>query len=385
MKQFRLVTLFFFAWCAGVANAGSQAPLGLPKIAVPADNPLTRAKIELGRKLFMDRKLSHNNTFSCAMCHVPEQGFTSNELGTAVGIEGQTVRRNSPTIYNVAYVERLFHDGREFSLENQAWGPLLAGNEMGNPSIGHVVEKVRTSSDYHGLFERAFGRRVDMLAIGQALAAYQRTVVSGNSRFDRWRYGRKRDALDVQERLGFEIFAGKGGCSTCHVIGPRNAIFSDNRFHNTGIGYARSMGVRVSYKVQLAPGIHTEVKEEELKSFEPTLPDVGRYEVTLDPADRWAYRTPSLRNVALTGPYMHDGSLTTLDEVIEFYDRGGVDNENKSPLVHPLGLSPQEKKALVAFLGTLTGDNVEILVRDARSGMSQEQPVKPNPVVHRSQ
>lgn len=377
MKQAVTLTLALAIFTAAVLPAHAAGPargpqLGLPPVPTPADNRPTRAKIDLGRKLFMDRRLSHNNTFSCGMCHVPEQGFTSHELGTAIGLEGQTIRRNSPTIYNVAYVEQLFHDGREFSLENQAWGPLLAANEMSNPSIGYVVEKIRVMPDYRGLFEKAFGRGVDMLGVGQALAVYQRMFVSGNSRFDRWYYGGKRDVLDAREQAGFALFMGKGACVACHTVGKRDALFSDNRFHNTGIGYARSMGIQTSYKVQLAPGVHIQVKDEDLKSFEPTLPDVGRYEVTLDPADRWAYRTPILRNVALTAPYMHDGSLATLEEVVEFYDQGGIDNEDRSPLIRPLGLTGEEKTALVAFLKTLTGDNVAKLVKDARAGMSPE-------------
>ena len=355
-------------------------PLGLPPLPVPPENPLTQARIDLGRTLFMDRRLSHNNTLSCAMCHVPEQGFTSNELGTAIGLEGQSIRRNSPTIYNVAYVEQLFHDGREFSLENQAWGPLLAGNEMANPSIGYVVEKIKALPEYAGRFEQAFGGRgPDVQTIGQALAAYQRTLVSANSRFDRWRYGKDADALAAEERTGFRLFAGKAGCSACHSVDERHALFSDNRFHNTGIGFANSMGLPKKHRVQLAPGVFVEVEDKALASFEPPQPDVGRYEVTLDPADSWAYRTPSLRNVALTAPYMHDGSLATLEEVIEFYDRGGIDNPQKSPLLRPLGLAPEEKRALAAFLKSLTGDNVEKRVAEARAAQPGEMPPEKDP------
>jgi cytochrome c peroxidase len=139
---------------ADLLKLARNPPLGLPKLPTPEDNPLSREKIELGRKLFFDRRLSLNNTFSCAMCHVPEQGFTSQEQATAVGVEGRTVRRNSPTLYNVAYAERLFHDGRESTLENQVWGPFLAHNEMANPSIGFVVDKLKALSDYRGLFEK---------------------------------------------------------------------------------------------------------------------------------------------------------------------------------------------------------------------------------------
>lgn len=377
MKFFVSLSLLIGVMGTLCLSGGAQAaallpPLGLPPVSHPADNPPSRAKIELGRKLFMDRRLSHNNTFSCAMCHVPEQGFTSNELATAVGVEGRTVRRNSPTLLNVAYVRQLFHDGREFSLENQVWGPLLARNEMANPSLGYVVEKLRQLPDYRGLFEKAFGRLADVDAIGKALAAYQRTLVSGNSRFDRWKYGRDETALSPKERLGWTVFSGKGGCIACHRVGEKHALFSDEAFHNTGIGYARSMGLKTRYRVELGGGMTTEIGSQVLDDFEQPLPDVGRYEVTLDPAERWAYRTPGLRNVALTAPYMHDGSLRNLEEVVEFYDRGGIENPDLDPLLRPLGLSVEEKSALVALLKTLTGDNVEALVKDARRGASAD-------------
>jgi cytochrome c peroxidase len=364
----------------GTAPFELPPPLGLPGIPLPPDNPLTAARIELGRTLFMDRRLSHNNTLSCAMCHVPEQGFTSNELGTAVGLEGQSIRRNAPTVLNVAYVEQLFHDGREFSLENQAWGPLLAGNEMANPSIGYVVEKIKLLPEYTGRFEAAFGGRgPDVLTVGQALAAYERSLVSGNSRFDRWHYGKEQTALSAEEQAGFLLFTGKAGCSTCHMVGDKYALFTDQRFHNTGIGYAHSMGLPQRHRVQLAPGVYTEVEDQALAAFEPAQADVGRYEVTLDPADSWAYRTPGLRNVALTSPYMHDGSLATLEDVIEFYDRGGIDNPQKSPLLRPLGLSMQEKRELVSFLKSVTGDNVQKLAAEARAAKPDETPPEKDP------
>jgi len=342
-------------------------PLGLPPVPVPAANPLTKEKIDLGRRLFLDRRLSHNNTMSCAMCHVPEQGFTSHELGAAVGMEGRSLRRNSPAVYNVAYQKSLFHEGRELHLEDQVWGPLLTKVEMDMPSIGYVVEKVRQLPEYKGQFEAAFGGPVTAERIGQALASYERTLLSANSRFDRWYYGGDKTALNAQEQRGFGVFMGKGRCSTCHLVGEKSALFTDHKFHNTGLGWERTMfPERSSYKVQLAPGIFVQVMGTLLKSFEPPQPDVGRYEVTIDPKDRWAYKTPMLRNVAVTKPYMHDGSLATLEDVVEFYDKGGINNEIKSPLLVPLDLDALEKAALVAFLKTLTGDNIEALARDAR-------------------
>ena len=357
------------------ASAGGPAPaqrfpaaLGLPAMEVPADNPITPAKVALGRKLFLDRRLSPNGTMSCAMCHVPEQGFTAHELATSVGIGGRSVRRNAPTVLNVAWQQRLFHDGREVSLEDQVWGPLLAANEMGNPSIGYVIERISTLEDYRGLFEAAFdGRGPSAARLGAALASYQRTLVAGDSRFDRWRFGGEASALSAVEQAGFELFAGKGRCATCHRVGQREALFTDHGFHNTGIGWHRSLGTPERTRVELAPGVYTELDRRTIASFaEPPANDVGRYEITLDPKDRWAYKTPSLRNVALTAPYMHDGSLPSLEAVVGFYDRGGIDNPEKSALIAPLGLTASERAALVAFLRALTGSAVAALAADAR-------------------
>ncbi len=353
---------------AGPVAPGPVGSLGLPSLSVPADTPPTPATVALGRKLFLDRRLSPNGTMSCAMCHVPEQGFTSNELRTSVGIEGRTVRRNAPTLLNVAYQQRLFHDGREVSLEDQIWGPLLAANEMGNPSIGYVLERLRSLPDYAGLFERAFaGQGVSALLVGRALAAYQRTLVAGDSRFDRWRYGGDAAALSDIEQRGFVLFVGRARCVACHTVGERDALFTDHGFHNTGIGWRRSYGAPARTRVELAPGVFAELDRRTLETFsEPPAKDVGRYEITLDPRDRWAYKTPTLRNVALTAPYMHDGSLPTLEAVIDFYDGGGVDNPEKSPLIVRLGLDSEERTALAAFLRALTGSNVRALVEEAR-------------------
>jgi cytochrome c peroxidase len=368
-KRVALVGLVTLAGCGPAASPPTGASLGLPALAAPSDNPVTPAKVALGRKLFFDRRLSPNRTMSCAMCHVPEQGFTAHELATSVGIEGRSVRRNAPTVLNVAFQKRLFHDGREVSLENQIWGPLLAPNEMGNPSIGYVIERIRSLDEYDGLFEAAFGGNgVSAERIGAAIASYERTLVAGDSRFDRWRYGGDDTALSETERRGFELFVGKGRCAACHVVGERDALLTDHRFHNTGVGWRRAFEVPDRTRVELAPGVVAELDRRTVASFsEAPAKDVGRYEITLDPRDRWAYKTPSLRNVALTAPYMHDGSIATLEAVLEFYDRGGVDNPDKSPLLVPLGLSAEERAALAAFLRALTGSAVQALVEDARS------------------
>jgi cytochrome c peroxidase len=342
-------------------------PLGLPAVPVPANNPITKEKINLGRKLFYDRRLSLNNTFSCAMCHVPEQGFTNNEMSTAVGIEGRTVRRNSPALYNIAYAQSLFHDSRETTLEQQIWAPLLAHNEMANPSIGYIIEKINNSADYNDLFKKAFGKEPGMETIGMAIASYERTLNSANSAFDRWYYGKDEQALDAKAQRGFKLFNGKANCSNCHSISRNHTLFTDNNDHNTGIGYADAMSkTDKTQPVQVAPGVYVDVATSLITAVAETKPnDLGRYEITQKPEDRWKYKTPSLRNVSLTAPYMHNGAFSTLQQVVEFYNRGGIANENLDPLIKPLNLTALETADLTVFLESLTGDNVKELVADA--------------------
>ncbi|MBL8704932.1 MAG: c-type cytochrome [Rhodospirillales bacterium] len=350
---------------ATTAQAADPATLGLPALAAPAAAP---ALVELGRKLFFDRRLSANGTMSCGMCHVPEQGFASNELRTPLGVEGRSLRRNAPTLLNVAIYTSLFLDGRAASLEAQAWDPLLAGNEMANPSAEAVATRVASLPDYRAPFAAAFpGAAPDRATIGAAIAAYERSLVAGGSRFDRWWFGGEAGATTAEEREGFALFRFRAGCAQCHSIGERDAAFTDQRFHNIGTGRARVAAHAAPVRVELVPGLATNVSQAALASFgEAPATDDGRMEVTGDTADRWKYRTPSLRNVALTGPYMHDGSLATLEAVVEFYDRGGGDDPGKAEWLFPLGLTPAEKASLVAFLKTLTGPNVEALARDAR-------------------
>ena len=345
-----------------------QPPLGLPKVPIPENNSITAEKITLGRKIFYDRRLSFNNTFSCAMCHIPEQGFTSNEMATAVGVEGRTVRRNSPTLFNVAYQRGLFHDSRESTLENQVWGPLLAHNEMANPSIGYVIDKIKQFNDYKGLFEQAFGKPPGIETIGMALASYERTLNSGNSPFDRWYFGKEDSVLSIKAQRGFRLFTGKAGCNKCHLIDKDVALFTDYNLHNTGIGYATAMKkpVKPTKRVQIAPGVYVNTPSSLIDAvMETKANDLGRYEITQNPSDRWRYKTPGLRNVSLTAPYMHDGSIASLREVVEFYNHGGKVNENLDPIIKPLWLNEQEIGELIEFLQNLTGDNTKELVSDA--------------------
>jgi cytochrome c peroxidase len=348
-----------------------SAPVGLPPVPTPDDNPPTVDKIELGRKLFFDRRLSFNNTMSCGMCHIPEQGFTNNELATPVGFEGRTVRRNAPTIVNAAYATHIFHDGRETSLETQAIAPLIAQNEMANPSIGYVIAKITQLEDYDGMFERTFGGGPTVDRLGQAIAAWERTMIAGNSPFDRWRFAGEEEALTEQQKRGFTLFSGKGLCISCHAVGPTHALLTDDNFHDTGIGYFSQEVAPMEttpVQVEIAPGVVIPVDRDFVTSIsEEGQLDFGRFEVTREQTDMWRFKTPSLRNVAVTAPYMHDGSLRTLEDVVRFYDRGGLPHPGLDPLIRPLDLTDDEVSALVAFLHSLTSPDLDVLTEDARS------------------
>lgn len=349
-----LLTLFMILpvdsgedWAQRALKRAQTPPIGLPDLDVPADNPLSSAKIRLGAKLFHDPRLGRDSSISCASCHAPDQAFTRNDQPVSIGFKGQALNRNAPTILNVGYMAPLLHDGGAASLEVQIWDPLLASDEMANPSKKYVVDKIKALAEYHELFDKAFGTRAGTSAasainarnIGRALASYQRSLLSANSAFDRWRLNGEEDAMSASAKSGFSIFQGKGRCAQCHLVEGGYAVFTDHAFHNTGIG---TQALKAGGK-----------------------PDFGRMEVTKDPDDRYLIKTPGLRNVALTAPYMHDGSIKTLDGVIRFYNRGGIPNPGLHPLLKPLGLDSTEIADLVAFLNSLTGSNIDELVSEA--------------------
>jgi len=362
--------------------------LGLPGPAMTLDPE----EVALGRDLFFDRRLSANGTLSCGMCHIPEQGFAQQELATPVGHEGRSVRRNAPSLYNVAFRSILFLDGREESLVEQVWSPLLAENEMANNSKEAVLERINRLDDYDQRFALLYDQGITEDTLGQAMAAYQRSLIAADSRFDRWFFGGQRiaqteycdtdvcglrppAAADDQVPLeglaitGFEIFQ-RVGCSSCHTINQTHALFSDGHFHNTGTGFVRASRALQPSKVQLAPGVFVAPT---VSVEVERLADAGREEITSLAEDKWRYRTPSLRNVGVTSPYMHDGSIPTLRDVVAFYNEGGGGDPNQDPRVRPLGLSEKEQGALLAFLESLTSPSIDRLVREARSTPIRDQ------------
>jgi cytochrome c peroxidase len=294
---------------------GPQPLSSLPPVMVPPDNPQTSLKVQLGKMLYFDTRLSKDNTISCATCHDPALGW-SDKGPTSSGIGGQKGGRRSPPVSNAAYLPLQFWDGRAPSLEEQAKGPIENPIEMGNTH--HVM--IRTLNDIPGyveLFEAVFGTTpITIDQVAMAIAAFERTVVTTDSPFDRHVRG-DGGALTPLEKKGLEIFNGKGHCTACHWGGN----FSDGRFHNIGVRHAGS-----------------------------GKPDEGRYEITKDPNDRGAFKTPTIRDVALRAPYLHDGSEKTLEDVVRFYNRGGDEKMNLDRMMVPLGLSGKEIEALVAFL-----------------------------------
>jgi len=305
-------------------------PLGLDLyLPTPEANPLTAEKVELGRRLFFDRRLSRDGSISCATCHQPSRAFSDNRA-IAVGIDGRVGRRNAPAIINRGYGRAFFWDGRETTLEAQVIKPIEDPNEM-DSTVAAAAARVGVAPD----------------DLANALASFVRSILSGNSRVDRFAYG-DREALTAEEQRGLQVFRGKGNCTACH-IGP---TFSDERFHNTGIAWQ-------------APS----------RADEPgVLADDGRFLVTGDDSDRGAFKTPTLRDVALTAPYMHDGSIATLEDVVEFYDLGGRPNPSIDADISPLRLAPEDKRALVALLRALTGEDVSGMGRDGLAVSRDERP-----------
>jgi len=290
-------------WLFASALAAAEnitVPAGLDTyLPVPDTNPLTREKVELGRKLFSDQRLSRDNTVSCSTCHDAKRGFTD-ARPMSVGVDGRAGPRRVPRLLNRGYGKSFFWDGRAATLEEQVTQPISNPKEMDLP-----------------LKEASARVNLPVAMIEQALASYVRTILSGDSPYDRYLLG-SGDALTAQQRLGLRLFRGKAGCAVCHV-GPN---LTDERFHNTGIGWPA---------------------------------DEGRGAVTKREADRGAFKTPSLREAARTPPYMHDGSLATIEEVIDYYDQGGKPNPSLDPEIRELKLSADEKAALVAFLRALNG------------------------------
>ena len=305
------------------------APLGLPAVPIPSDNPPTTAAIALGQRLFYDRQLSIDGSVACSSCHEPKKYFSGDEP-VSTGVNGLKGVRNAPTLLNAAYLPFQFWDGRAASLEQQTEGPIENPVEM-NQTLEATVRKLNGEPAYRAMFREAFGS--DEISIGRmekALASFERTLLSGNSPFDRYMYGGDKSALSAAQVRGLAVFLApdRGNCAACHTVSNQSALFTDGKFHNTGEG-VNSAG---------------------------EVTDVGRYHETKVVTDTGAFLTPTLRNVAKTAPYMHDGHLKTLKEVVDFYAGGGNSNPYLDQEMKSIHLSGQDRADLVEFLEALTGD-----------------------------
>ncbi|CUU00846.1 cytochrome c peroxidase [Candidatus Thermokryptus mobilis] len=336
-----------------------KIPLGIPRdiweIFVPPDNPITPEKVELGRKLYFDKRLSVDNTVSCATCHDPKFAFTDGKK-VSEGVKGQKGARNAPTVLNAMFYEEQFWDGRAKTLEEQAKQPIINPIEMGMPDHDAVVKKLKGIPEYVDAFKKVFGGEITIDRIAQAIAAFERTLLTGNSPFDRFIAG-DQNAISESAKRGWQLFQGKARCITCHEFNRSNPFFTDNKYHNIGVAMNQEGFAELARKAELLvkEGKLDQRKLDEL-ALNPAYSELGRFLVTFNPKDIGAFKTPTLRNVELTAPYMHDGSEATLLDVIEFYNRGGNENPNLSGEMRPLNLTDQEKQDLVEFLKSLTGE-----------------------------
>lgn len=341
---------------------------------IPKDNAMTPQRVELGRKLYFDTRLSKDNTVSCATCHDVTRGFTD-QRPVSEGIGGQLGKRNAPTVLNVALLQTLFWDGRSPTLDHQARQPILNPVEMGMPDEATAMKAIRDVPEYQEAFQKAFGREMNYEDLGRAIGAFERTLVFMDSPFRKF-LGGDEGAISPQARAGWDLFNSKGRCMTCHPMSPSNPLGTDNRFHNVGVS-ARHQDFEglAREALKLLREDPSEQKLDEL-AVGTDLSELGRFMVTHNRADIGSFRTPLILNIGITGPYMHDGSLPTLWDVMDHYNKGGEANPFLDGGIEPLALTEEEIDQLVAFLFTLTdarfaGDNQREFERQRAAAQKQ--------------
>jgi len=343
--------------------------LGFMTAGNAAGQIVPKAKAELGKVLFFDKRLSQDQTVSCATCHDPAAAFASKDA-LAVGIGNQKGARNAPTLLNSALSSSYFWDGRASTLEEQAKQPLLNPHEMGMTDETALVARVSAIGEYQRSFRRVFPRDgITLNTIANAIAAFERSLVSNDAPFDRFTRGNKK-ALTATQIRGLELFKGKAKCSECHSITRSVSLFTDAKFHNTGI---RAKDLTYEALAQRAEEARKQTDAAKL-AHDPAFSDLGRFLVTRLQKDLGAFKTPSLRDVELTGPYMHDGSLKTLLDVVRFYNQGGNKNPMLDEKMIALNLTEKEMNELVDFLRALTSDGVLRLVQSSKPQTRERAP-----------
>jgi cytochrome c peroxidase len=335
-----------------------HAPAGFDPVVwaafIPPDNAMTPQRVELGKKLYFDTRLSADNTVACATCHDVTRGFTD-QLKTSEGIKKQLGQRNAPTVLNTVLLQTLFLDGRSPTLDHQAKLPIINPIEMGMPDGQAAVKAIAGDPEYRKAFKEAYGRDVNYDDIGRAIAAFERTIIFTDSPFRRFLNGDTK-AISPEARAGWDLFNGKARCVTCHHMNLSNPLGTDNRFHNIGVSARHQdfedLGRRALKILKEDP---SERKLEELALNTP-MSELGRFMVTKNRSDMGSFRTSILLNIGITPPYMHDGSLPTLWDVMDHYNKGGEANLFLDGGMEPLALSEEEISQVVALLFSMTDD-----------------------------
>jgi cytochrome c peroxidase len=340
-----------------LAQPGPPNQLGVPALQtlaeVPADNPQSPQKIALGQKLFFDPRLSVDGTVACASCHNPDRAFTDGRP-TSVGVHGRVGQRNAPTVLNVVYNKAQFWDGRAKTLEDQGGFPITNPSEMGQPSLDAAVEKIAAIPDYQQEFQTAFGQPPNSLNLVRAIAAYERSLISFDSPFDRFIAGDP-NAVDASAQRGWELFHSKAHCSRCHASVNRDVTyFTDFDFHNIGIGILRHNVVPLAQQAEQLIA-KNDLPAVDQAAIQSGLSVLGRFLVTRKDGDIASFKTPGLRNALITAPYFHDGSQETLWDVMDHYNKGdGLTDPWLDEDIEPLALTENEIDDLVAFMVSLT-------------------------------
>jgi cytochrome c peroxidase len=362
MKRTAIPVLTFLAAAVSLPaqppTPGAPPPVPLFSAEViqsftPSDNPITDAKAKLGDMIFDEKRVSADNSVACNTCHSPRNGFTTH-TPAARGVSDRIGKRNAPSILNAMFYKSMFWDGRAATLEEQSTMPILNPVEMGQKDPKDVVAKLAAIPEFVEAFQRVFGRPPNWEDMGKALGAFERTRLSSQAPFDRFLHGDEK-ALNASQLRGWALFTGKARCGSCHTYDPALPLFGDNRFHNTGVAAGKQDFNQLAKRATESTAAGNKAEIDTL-ALETDYSDLGRFLVTRKREDIGAFKTPFLRDVLLTGPYMHDGSLETLWDVVEFFNNGGERNPFLDAEMKPLGLSAAEVDDLVNFLGALTSD-----------------------------
>ena len=335
-------------------------PLEMTRAAIPADNPQTPEKISLGQKLFFERRLSVDGTVSCSTCHDPQLAFTDRKPAS-VGVKGRVGQRNAPTILNALYNKTQFWDGRAKTLEEQAGFPIVNSFEMGQPNLDAAVAQIASVAEYQQAFQRVFGRQPNGPDLLRAIASYERTQLSFDSPFDHFIAG-DNNAIDASARRGWELFNTQARCNKCHALTDTRrdvTVFTDNDFHNIGIGIIRHNVVALAGQAEalIKSGDTAAIDH---AAIQTDMSALGRFLITKKEKDIASFKTPDVRNILVTGPYFHDGSQETLWDVIDHYNKGdGLHNPYLDEDIQPLALTETDIDDLVAFLASLTSANYQ--------------------------